>query len=159
MNPRSHPLTALCAIASLAILPGCASIISGSKQNVRINSRPPGATVEIDGSPAGRTPMAANLERKTSHRVVISLRGYKPYEVTLEQKFNGWVLGNILIGGLIGIIIDSSTGATYYLTPGEIDAALQTGRLGVVERRDSVLVAVVLRPDRGWRKLGQLTKS
>ncbi len=159
MNPRPRTLTTLCALGSLAILPGCASIISGSKQNVRINSRPPGATVEIDGNPAGRTPTEANLARKTSHRVVISLRGYKPYEVTLEQKFNGWVLGNILIGGIIGIIIDSSTGASYYLSPGEIDAALQGGRLGVVERRDSVLVAVVLKPDPRWRKLGQLTKS
>ncbi len=142
-----------------ALFTSCASIVSGSTQSVRINSQPPGASVQIDGAPSGATPTTATLSRKTSHRVTISLKGYRPYELTLEQSFNGWVLGNILIGGIIGIVVDNSTGAAYVLTPGQVDAALQAGRITVVERRDTMLVAVVLKPEPGWRTIGRLSRS
>lgn len=147
--------TGVCA----TLLTSCASIFSGGHQSVRINSQPPGAAVTIDGTPSGTTPTTATLSRKTSHRVGISLKGFKPYEVTLEQKFNAWVLGNILIGGIIGIAIDNSTGAAYVLTPGQIDAALQSGKLSVIERRDTLVVATVLKPEPGWRTIGRLTRS
>lgn len=35
---------------------------------------------------------------------------------------DGWLLGNLLIGGLIGIIIDASNGSMYKLTPDQVIA-------------------------------------
>ena len=42
---------------------------------------------------------------------------------------NGWVFGNIIIGGLIGMAVDSSTGASNSLSPDQVSAHLV--RLGV----------------------------
>jgi hypothetical protein len=107
------------------LLSSCASIIHGSKQKVEIRSRPPGAAVRIDGTDSGVTPTTAELSRKSSHRVELSLKGHKPFEVVLEPEFNGTVMGNILAGGLIGMAVDGSTGAGNTLKPEAVDAELR----------------------------------
>lgn len=106
----------------------CASIVSGNVQKINFNSTPPGAIVWVNNVNLGVTPVTAKLERiKKDQKVKIELQGYKPYELTLTRKTNGWIWGNILFGGIIGIIIDSSSGAMYRLTPDQIDAQLETG--------------------------------
>jgi hypothetical protein len=40
----------------------------------------------------------------------------------LTKKFNAWYLGNIIFGGLIGIVIDPITGAIYELSPDQVNA-------------------------------------
>lgn len=127
MNTRiltARLLVCLC-VCSTTLLGGCASIINGSKQTVKINSQPAGASVKIDGDATGVTPAKVELSRKTSHLVAITLNGYKPYEITLEPHFNGLTLGNILIGGIIGMAIDGSTGAGNTLQPEEVNPVLQ----------------------------------
>ncbi len=69
--------------------------------------------------------MTAELSRKSSHRVELSLKGHKPFEVVLEPEFNGTVMGNVLAGGLIGMAVDGSTGAGNTLKPEEVDAELR----------------------------------
>ena len=112
-------------LGSSLLLAGCASITHGSNQTVKINSQPSGAAVRIDGTDKGVTPTAAELSRKGSHRVELSLNGYKPYEVVLEPSFNGATLGNIIAGGIIGMAVDGSTGAGNTLRPEKVDAVLQ----------------------------------
>ncbi|MCH5598514.1 hypothetical protein [Niabella ginsengisoli] len=58
---------------------------------------------------------------------MLKLEGYKTYETNLTKKFNAWYLGNIAIGGIIGLIIDPITGAMYKLTPSEINAEMEQG--------------------------------
>ena len=107
------------------LLSSCASIVSGSKQNINFNSTPSGATVWVDDVNLGVTPVIAQLERiKKKQKDKIELQGYKPYELILNRKTNGWIWGNILFGGIIGIIIDASSGAMYRLTPDQIEAQL-----------------------------------
>ena len=44
------------------------------------------------------------------------MNGYETKKVNLECKVNGWYFGNLLIGGLIGmLIVDPATGAMYKL--------------------------------------------
>ncbi len=69
--------------------------------------------------------MTAELSRKSSHRVELSLNGHKPFEVVLEPEFNGTVMGNVLAGGLIGMAVDGSTGAGNTLKPEEVDAEMR----------------------------------
>jgi hypothetical protein len=53
---------------------------------------------------------------KESYSVVFKKDGYEPKKVNVECKLNGWYFGNILIGGLIGmLIVDPATGAMYKL--------------------------------------------
>lgn len=126
-----HPATILIKtlapvlLGSALLLTGCASIINGSSQKVKITSQPAGADVRIDGGSSGVTPTEAELSRKTSHRVELSLNGYQPYEIVLEPKFNGLTLANVAVGGIIGLAVDGSTGAGNTLKPEKVDAVLQ----------------------------------
>jgi len=91
------------------ILSGCASIVSGSTQEVKFSSNPTGAIVWADGVNLGLTPVTANLNRnKKNQKIKIELEGYKSQELILKRKLNGWFFGNILLGGVIGIIIDAA---------------------------------------------------
>lgn len=145
-------------IATLSIsllLPSCASIVSGSKQKINFNSTPAGAIVWVDNVNLGVTPVTAKLERsKKDQKVKIELQGYKPYELTLTRKTNGWIWGNILFGGIIGIIVDSSSGAMYRLTPDQIEAQLANGV--VMNKKSDTYIGVVLTADESWEKIGNL---
>lgn len=139
------------------LLSSCATIISGSKQNVKFSSDPSTATIFIDEVEVGKTPFEIKLERKSEHRVMIKLEGYQNYETKLTKKFNGWYLGNIIFGGLIGLIIDPITGAMYDLTPNEINAQMNKGTAFRSNGKD-VYIAIALNIDPSWKKVGQLEK-
>jgi hypothetical protein len=134
----------------------CASIVHGSKQSIGFTSTPTNARVTVDNELVGNTPVVAKLTRKDKHVVRIELEGYSPFETTLDRRTSGWVWGNIVFGGLIGLAVDASTGAMYKLTPEQID-----GTLGPVTSmtREGLGVVVVLRPDPGWEKIGELTRE
>lgn len=143
----------------LSLLPAalaCASIVHGSKQSVAFTSAPSSARVTVDDQLVGNTPVVAKLTRKDKHIVRIELEGYSPFETTLTRRTSGWVWGNIVFGGLIGLAVDASTGAMYKLTPEEIN-----GTLGPVTSmtREGLGVVVVLRPDPAWEKIGELTRE
>ena len=103
---------------------GCATIVSGKTQDVMIRSNPSGATVKIDEIISGTTPMVANLVRKKRHAISISKAGYQEVSRATTRGFNGWYLGNIILGGIIGLITDPITGAMYDVEPSEINANL-----------------------------------
>ena len=146
-----------CSFALTLLLSSCATIISGSKQNVKFSSDPSTATILIDEVEVGKTPFEIKLERKSEHRVMIKLEGYQNYETKLTKKFNGWYLGNIIFGGLIGLIIDPITGAMYDLTPNEINAQMNKGTAFRSNGKD-VYIAIALNIDPSWKKVGQLEK-
>lgn len=100
----------IAAVGVVALLvSGCATIVAPGPDLVPISSKPPGAMVYVDGVPVGVTPVTVPLKRSGSSRIRIELEGYEPVFVTQDKVFNGWFLGNILIGGLIGIIVDVAT--------------------------------------------------
>ncbi len=146
------------AVLALMLFTSCATIVSGSKQKVKFVSNPSAATIYIDEVEVGKTPFEMKLARKKEHQVLIKLDGYQPYQTTLTKKINGWYFGNILVGGLIGVIVDPITGAMYNLTPKEINAELTKGTAFEYKKGD-VYVAVALEIDPTWKKIGQLEKE
>jgi len=52
------------ALALSLMVTSCATIFSGTKQNVRFSSNPPSALVFIDDVEAGKTPFEMKLNRK-----------------------------------------------------------------------------------------------
>ena len=76
---------------------------------MRITSNPSGAEVRIDDQSVGETPATPQVKR-SAHIVTFQKDGYEQAIRPVPRTVNGWVFGNILIGGLIGIIVDSSTG-------------------------------------------------
>ena len=109
---------------------GCASIVCGTKQKVAIKSEPPGATAQITAQPPAHeertivTPETVVLRRNQTYRVTITKEGYEETSVLLNQGSNPWVWGNIVLGGLIGCLIDCGTGAYHELKPNEVNVTL-----------------------------------
>jgi hypothetical protein len=103
--------------------------------------------------------MVVDLKRKNSHMIRIELDGYETYETNLTRKVSGWVWGNIVFGGLIGLVVDATAGGMYKLTPEQISAELRNGNLSSKEGNDSFFIAVVLEPKPEWKKIGSLKSS
>ena len=112
---------------------GCASIVDGGDKSVRINSTPPGAKVSIIDK-SGKTvctqttPAIVSLRRNRGffvpedYKLAFELNGYYPAEAHVKSVVNGWYFGNVLFGGLIGIVIvDPATGANFTLSPRDIN--------------------------------------
>jgi hypothetical protein len=108
----------------LAPSAGCASIFSGSQQNIFIASSPPMATILVNGAPMGNTPATVRLARSGHYTVTINLPGYQPYQMTLQREVNGWFFANLILGGLVGMIIDAATGAMWTLSPTTVSTGL-----------------------------------
>ena len=125
-------------IAAVAVLSlsGCASIMeAGGTQEIKINSVPEGAAISVfdkEGVVAhtGRTPLVLEMERShgyfdpESYTLLIRKKGYKPQTITLESIPAGWYVGNLFIGGLLGmLVVDPYTGGIYRLEPDEATKA------------------------------------
>ena len=113
---------------------GCASIVHGTKQPVSINSTPTQADFEVktEGGTIvfqGKTPATATLERKNSYDVTINLAGYQEARIHISKEFDPLFLGNLLCGGVIGMIVDASNGAMNKLTPESINVTLVTASI------------------------------
>lgn len=159
----------LSSFLALAILfSGCASIIHGRFETVDFTSQPTGAKITIDGKDYGTTPKSISLNRngrlkgeptgKQSYSVKIELEGYYPYEIKIKRGLDGWFLGNVIFGGLLGIIIDSATGSMYKLSPDQVIATL--GKETAISKNDNnIFIAVTLNPDPSWEKIGELTEK
>jgi hypothetical protein len=129
LQPFRQVRSVLLAVAIGSTVTACATIINGSSQSVGFRSQPTGANVYVDGIPMGQTPVAPDLKRMDKHIVRIELDGYEPYEFMIDRSVSGWVAGNILFGGLIGIAIDAATGSMYRLDPSEVDVVLENATI------------------------------
>lgn len=118
------PQPNLCAgFAGLSLLAsiGCATVTGGARDpKVAVTSNPPGAAVVVDGQPRGVTPTTVELSRKSDHEVVIQQTSYETAIVPVKRQFNPWIFGNVLIGGLPGIIVDVATDATHCLSTDKV---------------------------------------
>ncbi len=103
---------------------GCASIISGRHAEVAINTTPPNAHVIIHdkrGKEVANVMTPAKVALKRSDKIIFPARytatieapGYQTAQVPMNSTVNPWVLGNIVIGGIPGLIIDDATGAAW----------------------------------------------
>ncbi len=146
------------AICLALTLNSCATIISGSRQEVLINSNPKKALVSINEIEMGQTPIQKKLKRNQEYNVILNLEGYKPYQTTLEKKFNAWYVGNVLIGGVIGLVVDPITGAMFKLKPEEINGQ---PKKGTTYRTDNGMLSITIsmEVDPDWEKVGQLERS
>lgn len=117
----------LCVMLALVLSTGCASIVSSSRYPVMINSSPSGATVIIKnkygmGVQTVTTPATVILPASSGffgrQRYLMSFEkeGYLPSATQLSAGLDAWYIGNLLFGGLLGmLIIDPATGAMWRL--------------------------------------------
>lgn len=126
------------AIFGATCLAGCASIVSKSEWPVTIASNPPGASVSIRNNSGqeihkGTTPTTLTLSSRggyfspAKYTVAFEKDGFVTSSMPMNSHLNGWYWGNIVFGGLIGmLIVDPATGAMWKLDNichGELSAA------------------------------------
>jgi hypothetical protein len=130
-------------IIGILSIAGCASIMHGSRQNISVASQPSGAVVRVNNIVA-TTPGVVNLSRSTPMYILrFEKEGYESVEVKLIRTKDGWLWGNILLGGLIGLAIDYSSGSAYKLTPDKIEVALnKLDKLSLNKKNGDLLVFV-----------------
>jgi len=143
-------------LVPLFVIAGCCTIMQGASQDVGISSTPTAASVTIDNAERGKTPMVATLRRKDNHVVKIELPGYLPYETTITRSTSGWVWGNIVFGGLIGLAVDAISGGLYKLKPDQVAGVLSKQNAEIRKIDDIIYVIVTLNPDPAWEKVGDL---
>jgi hypothetical protein len=109
----------ICLVAALSALSGCASIITGTTQRINVSSDPEGANCRVSrgGMTLGvvpSTPGSIVVHRSSiGLEITCSKPGYTLAQTTQPTNIEGWIFGNVLIGGLIGVVVDFSTGAAY----------------------------------------------
>lgn len=120
-------VVATAVITAIAGLQGCASIVGDSRYPVSVKSAPAGASFEIKDKAgnlvhSGNTPSTVTLKSGKSYfagqtyTLYFKKEGYPDKTVQLDSSLSGWYWGNILFGGLIGmLVVDPLTGAMYKL--------------------------------------------
>lgn len=194
MKRRTRTAT-LAVLGWCVVLTGCASIIHGRYQTVAISSSPTGCSVTIDDIPFGVTPVSVDLRRKgpknadrtpahlpgTTHRqpvrdpkrkthlVRLEMEGYQPFEIMLNRRTSGWVWGNIVFGGFIGLAVDAATGGLYKIDPDTVVGTLvekrdekadsQTQGMLLLEKGEVIYVTVVFVKQSGWQQIASMTSA
>ena len=109
--------------AAAISLGGCATIVTGTSQNVTVTSSPTGAKCDVarEGGQiqTGTTPMTFSVS-KSRHDLTITCMndvGGKG-NATSKSGAEPWIFGNLLFGGIPGLVIDLvSGGIVKYDTP------------------------------------------
>lgn len=141
---------AACAFA-LTLLSGCATVVSDSDYTVSVRSNPEKASFDITNEAGqkvttGVTPTLVTLNASAgffqgeTYTISFEKDGYHSQIYVLESGLDGWYIGNVLFGGLLGmLVIDPATGAMFSL-PEEVDVTLLSS---VSDEADSVTIVTL----------------
>jgi hypothetical protein len=146
ITPALKAIQIIICLSILIMSVGCATVISGKNQLIKINSKPDDATVLITSTCAPgtymsvTTPTEVKLSRSEMYHLTFSKEGYKPIRVGIGHKANSYTFLDLIgiivhaaegeasglaVFGGISILIDHLTGAIWKLTPTEINIELQ----------------------------------
>jgi hypothetical protein len=112
-------------VLGVLLLAECATIASGTKQQVTIQSSPSDALVKVDGKPLGRTPLTLQLDKKEKQTLTVEKEDYKTFSTKMSTTLDPWFWGNILFGGLIGTTTDGMSGAIHKYEPNQYIVTLE----------------------------------
>lgn len=123
-----YPVLALLLVVFVT-LGGCASIVSRKDYPVSIDSAPSGVSFYVTDSTgarvhSGTTPTSVTLRTKggyfksQAYTIHLERPGMPTKEYAIRSGIDGWYWGNLLLGGLIGmLIVDPLTGAMFKMPP------------------------------------------
>lgn len=93
------------------ITASCATIFTGTKDDINIDSKPEQAGIYINGIKRGETPSTVSVKRPGLDKTYVVLKkdGYKNRRFLLESKFNA--VSVINLGSVLGWGVDILSGA------------------------------------------------
>lgn len=131
MTLQTARLARLGAVVALAAMStACATITRGTKEDFTVASEPAGAKVETtQGVSCPSTPCTWKLPHNAKFTVTISKQGYKTVTANVTHQIAGagvaGLVGNVVIGGPIGVGIDAVTGSSQELKPNPLKVTLE----------------------------------
>ena len=129
--------------AAVVTLSACATITRGSSQKFNIVTTPTAADVKLSTGQTCVSPCDLKLKRKHGFVVTANKQGYQEARAVIDSRIRGGGIaggaGNLLAGGVVGIVVDASSGAMNDLTPNPLQMTLQP--LAAVSAVESAPVA------------------
>jgi len=141
MFARSFARTIILAQVSIATS-GCATITTGPTQNITVQTSPVGANCTLDraGEILGVvtvSPATLNISKSgKAIEVLCRLDSYAETMQAVEPDFQAMTLGNVLIGGVIGIAVDAVSGAVGKY-PEQVSVTMVPNSFGTIAERDA----------------------
>lgn len=115
-----RPLVILIALASAS----CATLFGDKDRLVRVDSRPSGASVRLNGMPVGRTPATVEITSMTGNNTIeISEKGYESIVVPVKTSVQPIAFLNLL--NILCWGIDFATGNVMRLDTKSISVDLE----------------------------------
>ena len=120
-------LAALAAIAGG--LGGCATVTRGTTNQIQIDSEPSGALARTSLNHTCTTPCTIQVSRKDEFAITFSKPGFIDERVDVKTQIAGagaaGFVGNVVVGGIVGMGVDAATGGTYEHVPNPVRAVLR----------------------------------
>lgn len=114
-----------CTAALLTSLTACATVTRGTTDDVAIDVTPANASVVTSIGETCQGSCVLKVDRKTAFTVTASAPGFLTQTVSVTPKLQrggaaASIAGNALAGGVIGGVIDASTGAALDHVPNPV---------------------------------------
>ena len=118
-----------CGLAAAVVsLSACATVTRGTTQKFEITTMPTAADVKLSTGQTCVTPCKLKLKRRPGFTATVAKSGYQTQDVIVESKIKGGGVvagaGNIILGGVIGGLVDGTNGSLYSLTPDPLNVTL-----------------------------------
>jgi hypothetical protein len=110
-------MLSLLVLAFGLLLGGCATVVSGTTQTIGVNTDPEGADCQFTrkGALIGRVnPTPGTMQVNKDYESVAVLcrkEGFDETTGVIGSEFQAMTFGNILLGGVIGVVVDAASGA------------------------------------------------
>jgi hypothetical protein len=119
-------LSRLVLAALLPLVAGCATVTRGTTSQVSFTSEPSGIEMRTSNGFICTTPCDLEIPRKQEFTAIFLHEGQRQ-EIRVTTRVAGdgaaGMAGNVLLGGLVGMAVDASTGATLEHVPNPVHAA------------------------------------
>lgn len=155
-------------MTSVVLLSGCASIVTKTSYPVRISSTPSNAKISVTDKNgievfSGHTPAIVSLSAssgffsKATYMVEFTKANGQTESAQIVSTLDGWYFGNILIGGIIGmLIIDPATGAMWKIDTTNIHRDLDDNVTASKKEEGLMIMAISDVPDHLKEKLVEI---
>ncbi|MFN0007031.1 MAG: PEGA domain-containing protein [Planctomycetota bacterium] len=113
-------MKARCAILFALLGSSCASIFSGGRDTITINSLEPGTRVFVDGALRGEDCVSVDVKRGKKHVIRVEKKGCQTVTEETGESLDGCMFLGILIDwGIISIPVDLISGSAWKTEPTE----------------------------------------
>lgn len=112
-------------LSMVTLFTGCATVVEGQQETIKITSKPEGAYVKIDDIDKGNTPLEIDLKKGKEYTIKIGKEGYKEKVYKLSYSVQvGWVVLDAILGTKY-VIVDAATGSWNKFDENEINVILE----------------------------------